>query len=302
LTIGLFIRPEKAPSQRFTKICLILSKILTGFLRQPFSGVPCQAPADGAGITKPPGMLGILPQDRLLGGAFAILGTALLLAYCIFGRQQVQAWRGTPKKKNRIAMKTSSKSLSAAALMILISLPAYAQNNSLTCWYNANADFTSSTPGDSGKKVGSVQRSGSGDKTYSYVISARDATACPVQLPLSTDTALTVALVRQESESCSNENVSDAGQASLGGSVTIIPTTYNSLTASVKLAGVSPNTTYRVFIKCGKQLGALRTDAEGNGGRTFNYLTDALSPAYAFEIAADGAEVGGKLQSLTLKK
>ena len=64
----------------------------------------------------------------------------------------------------------------------------------------------------------------------------------------------------------------------------------------------APNTTYRVFIKCGKQLGAVRTDAEGSGGRTFNYLTDALSPAYGFEIVPDGAEAGGKLQSLSLKK
>src|SRR3984893_16137470 len=199
-------------------------------------------------------------------------------------------------------MKISSLTFSTATLFVLTSFPAIAENKPMTCWYGATADFTSATPGDSGKPMGSVEKSGSGDKTFSYVISARDETTCPVQLPLSTETALTIAVVRQDSESCSNDNVSDAGQAPVVGSVTVFQTTLNSLTAGVRLVGVAPNTTYRVFLKCGKQLGALRTDAEGNGGRTFNYLTDALSPAYALEIVPDGAEAGAKLQSLSLKK
>jgi hypothetical protein len=151
-------------------------------------------------------------------------------------------------------------------------------------------------------QLGAFKSRGAATRLYSYIISARDGTACPVQLPLSTETALTVAVVRQDSEICSNDNVSDAGQAPVAGSVTVFAATVNSMTAGVRLVGVSPNATYRVFVKCGKQLGALRTDAEGNGGRTFNYLTDSLSPAYAFEIAPDGAEAGSKLQSLSLKK
>jgi hypothetical protein len=198
-------------------------------------------------------------------------------------------------------MKSSSLTFSAAALLVLTAVPAFAENKPQTCWYGANADFTSASPGDSGKKMGSVEHSGTGDKSFSYVISARDGAACPVQLPLSTETALTVALVRQDSESCSNENVSDAGQAAVVGSVTVFPTNYNTNTAGIRLNGVSPNTTYRLFVKCGKQLGALRTDAEGNGGRTFNYLTEPLGPAYAFEMVPDG-EASGKLQSLSLKK
>jgi hypothetical protein len=199
-------------------------------------------------------------------------------------------------------MKPSSLTFSAAAVLVLTGVPAFAQNKPQICWYSAGADFTSASPGDSGKPLWSVQRAASGDKTYSYVILARDGAACPLQLPLSVETALTVALVRQDSESCSNDNVSDAGQSPVTGSVTVFNTTYNSMTAGIRLSGAAPNTTYRVFIKCGKQLGAFRTDAEGNGGRTFNYLTDALSPAYGFEIVPDGAEAGGKLQSLSLKK
>ncbi len=198
-------------------------------------------------------------------------------------------------------MKTGCKISFALTLFTLSGFPAIAGNVPLTCWYNATADFTSAEPA-SGVAVGSVLHSGSGDKSYSYTISARDGTACPVQLPLSSETALTVALVRQDSESCSNDNLSDAGQVPVGGSVTIFQSSNNSMTAGVKLAGVSPNTTYRVFLKCGRQLGTLRTDAAGTGGRTFNYLIDSLSPAYAFEVAPDGAAPGTKLQSLGLKK
>jgi hypothetical protein len=199
------------------------------------------------------------------------------------------------------AMKTSSLTFSAFALFVLTSFPALAENKPLTCWYNATGDFTSATPATA-SEVGSVKHTGSGDKAYSYTISAREGTACPVQVPLSTETAVTVALVRQDTESCSNDNVSDAGQAQVKGSVTVFPVTMNSTTAGVKLAGVSPNTTYHVFLKCVRQLGALRTDAEGNAGRTFNYITETASPSYGFEIVPDGADASAKLQSLTLKK
>ncbi|MCI0468221.1 MAG: hypothetical protein L0Y57_14685 [Beijerinckiaceae bacterium] len=199
-------------------------------------------------------------------------------------------------------MKNISKTSAAAMLLVLTSIPSFAGNSPLTCWYGEIGDFTSASPGDSGKTIGSVGRSGRGDKSFSYIISARTGTACPLQLPLSTEKALTIALVRQESESCSNDDVSDAAEVTVVGSVTVFPATYDTNSAGVRLAGALPNTNYRIFIKCGKQLGSLRTDAEGNGGRTVNYLTNSLSPAYAFEIMPDGVEAGAKLQSLTLKK
>ena len=76
-----------------------------------------------------------------------------------------------------------------------------------------------------GATIGSVVKAGSGDKTYSYTISARDGTACPVQLPLSTTTAVTVALVRQDEGSCTNDNVADTGSAVVAGSATVSPET-----------------------------------------------------------------------------
>jgi len=199
-------------------------------------------------------------------------------------------------------MKTSSKIFSPAVILLLSGIPALAGNKPLTCWYDAGADFTSATPAASGATIGSVEHSGSGDRTYSYTISARDGTACPVQLPLSTLTAETVALVRQDDDSCTNEKVSDAGEAVLGGSVTVSRETEHTNTAGIKLAGVTPNATYRIFLKCGRQLGSLRTDAGGNAGRTVDFSTDALGPAYAFEIVPDGAGQANKLESLTFKK
>ncbi len=191
--------------------------------------------------------------------------------------------------------------LIAAAIALSPGL-ALAQNVPLSCWYNDHADFTAATPAGSSETVGTVAKAGRGEKTYSYTILARDGSACPVQLPLSTTSAVTVALVRQDEGSCANENVSDAPPANVGGSVTISRETEISTSAGIKLAGVKPNTSYKIILKCVRQLGTLRTDAEGSGGRTVDFPADSAGPAYAFELAPEGDALGGKLQSLTLKK
>lgn len=198
-------------------------------------------------------------------------------------------------------MEGTVKGALVVAAFVLSPGAARAQNVPLTCWYNDHADFTSAAPAASGATVGSVAKTGSGDKTYSYTISARDGTACPVQLPLSTETAVTVALVRQNSDNCSNDGVSDAPPAPVGGSVTVARSSEATTTAGIKLAGMAPNTSYRIYLKCVRQLGTLRTDASGSGGRTVDFLTDTVGPAYAFELVPE-AEGGAKLESLTLKK
>lgn len=199
-------------------------------------------------------------------------------------------------------MKASAKPLLIVTLISMLPGLALAQNVPLTCWYDDHADFTSAGPAAGGATVGSVAKAGRGDKTYSYTILARDGAACPVQLPLSTASAVTVALVRQNEGSCSNDNVSDAPPAAVGGSVTVSPETSTSTSAGIKLAGLSPNTNYVIFLKCVRRLGTLRTDAEGNGGRTVSFATDLAGPTYAFELAPEGEGAGAKLQSLTLKK
>jgi hypothetical protein len=199
-------------------------------------------------------------------------------------------------------MKTMWKILLTGAVVLPCAGTAFAQNRPLTCWYNDHADFTSADSAPAGATIGSVGKADSGDKTYSYTILARDGTACPVQLPLSTTTAVTVALVRQDEGSCTNENVADTGSAVVAGSVTVSLETSSTSTAAIRLAGVTPNTSYRIFLKCFRQLGNLRTDASGNAGRTVEFPTDAAGAVYAFEIFPEGAAPGPKLQSLSLKK
>jgi hypothetical protein len=178
---------------------------------------------------------------------------------------------------------------------------AFAQNQPLTCWYNDHADFTSADSAAADATVGAVTKYGSGEKTYNYTISARDGTACPIQLPLSSLTAVTVALVRQDEGSCGNETVVDGGSAPVG-SVTVARATEESSTAGIRLVGLSPNTSYRILLKCVRQLGTLRTDDKGNGGRTVDFPNSAVANVYAFEIAPEGDAPGTKLQSLPFRK
>ena len=179
---------------------------------------------------------------------------------------------------------------------------AFAQNQPLTCWYNDHADFTAADSAAADATVGAVTKYGSGDKTYNYTISARDGTACPIQLPLSSLTAVTVALIRQDEGSCGNETVVDSGAAPISGSVTVARATEESSTAGIRLVGLSPNTSYRILLKCVRQLGTLRTDDKGNGGRTVDFPNSAVANVYAFEIAPEGDAPGTKLQSLPFRK
>lgn len=177
-----------------------------------------------------------------------------------------------------------------------------AENKPLTCWYNAHADFTSADNAPADATIGAVAKYGSDDKTYSYTISARDGTACPVQLPLASLTAVTVALVQQDDGSCGNETVVDSGTAAVKGSVTVSRATEESSTAGIRLVGLSPNTRYRIMLKCARQLGTLRTDDKGDGGRTVDFLNNLAGNVYAFEVSPEGADAGPKLESLSFRK
>jgi hypothetical protein len=199
-------------------------------------------------------------------------------------------------------MNTIWKKILMGAAILPAGGPAFAQNQPLTCWYNDHADFTSADSAAADATVGAVTRYVSGDKTYNYTISARDGSACPVQLPLSSLTAVTVALVRQDEGSCGNENVVDSGTAAVVGSVTVARSTDESSTAGIRLVGLSPNTSYQIFLKCARQLGTVRTDAAGNAGRTVDFPNDAAGQVYAFEISPEGAPPGTKLQSLSFRK
>ncbi len=180
---------------------------------------------------------------------------------------------------------------------------AFAQDQAFICYYNNGADFTSVEKAPATSKVGEVASSGySGNKSYSYVVSARDDAACPNQVPLGSKTATTVALVRQDSSSCTNDDVDAAEPAVLGGSVTIYRVSSRASGANMHLSGATaPDTTYAVFVKCGERLGTLVTDAKGGADRTFNFPLAGAGSAIAFELVPEGG-AGGKLQSVKVVK
>jgi len=208
--------------------------ILTGF--RP---VKCFRRATaGGGDKRSPACYGFHPKIAFLGAPSDNReAKQLSLSCCIFRREPPP---GKALIKNRNAMKTIWKSILTATVILPGAGTAFAQNQPLTCWYDDHADFTSADSAPAGATIGSVVKARSGDKTYSYTISARDGTACPVQLPLATKTATTVALVRQDDGSCTNDNVADTGSAVLAGSATVSPETSATSTAAIRLAGCPP--------------------------------------------------------------
>jgi hypothetical protein len=175
---------------------------------------------------------------------------------------------------------------------------AFAAEQLYICYYNGAADFTSVETAPAKGKVGEVGSAGyTGDKVYSYIVSARDDTACPNQVPLGAKTATTVALVRQESSNCTNDDVSAAEPAVLGGSVTIYRVSSRASGANLHLVGGAPDTTYAVYVKCGERLGTMKTDAAGRADRTFNFPLVGAGSAAAFELVPEGG-AAAKLQSV----
>lgn len=180
---------------------------------------------------------------------------------------------------------------------------AFAEDQVFICYYNSTADFSLVEKAPATSKVGEVGSAGyTGDKVYSYVISARDDTACPSQVPLGAKTATTVALVRQDSSSCTNDDVSAAEPAVLGGSVTIYRVSSRASGASMHLVGGAPDTTYAVFVKCGERLGTMKTDTQGRADRTFNFPLAGAGSVVAFEVVPEGGAASGKLQSVKITK
>ena len=198
-------------------------------------------------------------------------------------------------------MKTIWKNILTATVILPGAGTAFAQNQPLTCWYDDHADFTSADSAPAGATIGSVVKAKSGDKAYSYTISARDGTACPVQLPLSTKTALTVALVRQDDGSCTNDNVADTGTAVLAGSATVSPETSTTSTAAIRLAGTLPNTSYHVYLKCFRQLGIIRTDAPATPGEPSNFQPTRLDRSSPSKFLRKGRRRAPSCRACLLK-
>jgi hypothetical protein len=60
---------------------------------------------------------------------------------------------------------------------------------------------------------------------------------------------------------------------------------------------VSPNTTYRFYLKCVRQLGDITTSDEGIGLAVFTFPTNSAGGTFAFDMYPEGAPLGNKFQS-----
>lgn len=196
------------------------------------------------------------------------------------------------------------KTIAIFAAISLSGGSAFAQEHPLFCWYNEHAAYTGADGAPPVASLGKVEKTGhSGDRAYSYVVSANDGTACPNELPLGTKTAMTVPLVRQDDANCTNDDVSAKERAATGGSVTVFRRSNGTTDVLVHLAGgASPNTTYEFYLKCIRKLGSVRTDGNGNGDASFDFLPETTGSTLAFDMYPQGAPSGSRYQSLRLTR
>lgn len=191
------------------------------------------------------------------------------------------------------------KRIFLCSALALCAAPALAENQPLTCHYDGRGDLTSAETAPAGSTVGSVERAGWMSDGYTYIISAKDGLACPGQVPLGTKTALTVPIVRQPALSCAT-NASAGDAAVLGGSVTVFHAPGHAIAVTVRMnGGATPNTKYKFSVNCEHVLGAVQTDAQGNGDARFSFVETEVGPSFALGLAAD-EPAGDTFQSLAL--
>jgi hypothetical protein len=106
-----------------------------------------------------------------------------------------------------------------------------------------------------------------------------------------------VFLIRQDSSDCTNSDVTAKDPSLIGGTATVARNPDGNTSVKVAITA-KPNTTYRFSLKCGAQLGEIKTEDEGQGVATFNFPTSSTGATYAFEMFSEGAPADGKYQSV----
>jgi hypothetical protein len=116
-------------------------------------------------------------------------------------------------------------------------------------------------------------------------------------LPPDQQVARQVALVPQDFSDCSNADVRMPDSFVRGGTVTIDRGTDGNTHVRAMLAA-QPNSTYHFFLKCVRQIGDLRTQANGVGIANFDFPTNSAGDVFAFDVYPEGAPLGNKYQSV----
>ena len=108
-----------------------------------------------------------------------------------------------------------------------------------------------------------------------------------------------VDLVRQDQSDCTNTTV-PVNPPVISGTVSLNRDSDGNTTVKVAMT-VSPDTTYHFFLKCVRQLGDITTGDEGTGFGSFTFQTSEVGATYAFDMYPEGAPLGNKFQSVTVK-
>jgi hypothetical protein len=106
-------------------------------------------------------------------------------------------------------------------------------------------------------------------------------------------------IVRQDFSDCGNSNVSGADPSRIGGNVVALQNASGATTVNVSLLAGTPNTSYNVYWKCQRQIGTVRTGADGTGSGSFTLQTTP-GTVLTFDIYPNGAPAGNKFQSVRL--
>jgi hypothetical protein len=103
-------------------------------------------------------------------------------------------------------------------------------------------------------------------------------------------------LIRQDFSDCGNSNVNNSDPTRDGGNISITQTPAGDTTATVEITRGTPNTTYDFYWKCQRQLGSIRTGADGSGFGHFEFQAPP-NQILTFDVYPDGAPAGNKFQS-----
>ena len=109
-----------------------------------------------------------------------------------------------------------------------------------------------------------------------------------------------VFLVKQDEADCTNTTVPSGNPETVGGDLLLTRGTDGNTTVKIAMT-VSPDTTYHFFLKCVRQLGDIKTGDEGTGFATFTFPTNSVGATYGFDMYPEGAPLGNKFQSVTVK-
>jgi hypothetical protein len=109
-----------------------------------------------------------------------------------------------------------------------------------------------------------------------------------------------VPLVKQDESDCTNTTVPSGNPETVGGDLLLIRDNDGNTTVKIAMT-VSPDTTYHFFLKCVRQLGDIKTGDEGTATATFTFPTNSVGSTFAFDMYPEGAPLGNKFQSATVK-